>query len=130
MLSEGGGIHTLIYNGLAPDMKTAGRLALQAGVDVGISYESGYMLDLIASVAEGGVPMNSWTVPCAGYCARNSGWDCSKGRPSAWTAPSPRSTIPAIRTWPSRRLARESSCSKTKAGFFRSNGTGSGPSRS
>jgi beta-glucosidase len=57
VLSEGGGIHTLIYNGLAPDMKTAGRLALQAGVDVGISYESGYMLDLIASVREGGVPI-------------------------------------------------------------------------
>jgi beta-glucosidase len=58
VLSEGGGIHTLIYNGLAPDMKTAGRLALQAGVDVGISYESGYMLDLIASVREGSVPID------------------------------------------------------------------------
>ena len=58
VLSEGGGIHTLIYNGLAPDMKTAGRLALQAGVDVGISYESGTMLDLIASAREGCVPID------------------------------------------------------------------------
>ena len=57
VLSEGGGISTLIYNGLAPDMRTAGRLALEAGVDVGISYESGYMLDLIASVAGGEVPV-------------------------------------------------------------------------
>jgi beta-glucosidase len=56
VLSEGGGIHTLIYNGLAADMKDAGRIALNAGVDVGISYESGYMLDLIESVREGAVP--------------------------------------------------------------------------
>jgi beta-glucosidase len=55
VLSEGGGISTIIYNGLAPDMKRAGQIALYAGVDVGISYESGYMLDLIASVREGAV---------------------------------------------------------------------------
>ncbi|RPI03126.1 MAG: beta-glucosidase [Calditrichaeota bacterium] len=55
VLSEGGGISTIIYNGLATDMKQAGQLALKAGVDVGISYESGYMLDLIASVQEGAV---------------------------------------------------------------------------
>jgi beta-glucosidase len=58
VLSEGGGIRTLIDNGLAADMKTAGRLALEAGVDVGISYESGYMLDLIASVRAGEVPID------------------------------------------------------------------------
>jgi beta-glucosidase len=33
-------------------------LALAAGVDVGISFESGYMLDLLASVREGKVPMS------------------------------------------------------------------------
>jgi beta-glucosidase len=53
VLSEGGGIGTLVYEGLAPDQKTAGRLALRAGVDVGISYERGYMRDLVASVREG-----------------------------------------------------------------------------
>jgi beta-glucosidase len=53
VLSEGGGIGTLVYEGLAPDQKRAGQLALTAGVDVGISYESGYMLDMIASVREG-----------------------------------------------------------------------------
>ncbi len=55
VLSEGGGIGTLVYEGLAEDQKRAGQLALRAGVDVGISYESGYMLDLVASVREGRV---------------------------------------------------------------------------
>ena len=57
VLSEGGGIGTLVYEGLAPTQKEAGALALAAGVDVGISLESGYMLDLLASVREGKVPM-------------------------------------------------------------------------
>lgn len=55
VLSEGGGIGTLVYEGLAPDQKRAGELALKAGVDVGISFESGYMQDMIASVREGRV---------------------------------------------------------------------------
>jgi beta-glucosidase len=57
VLSEGGGIGTLVYEGLARDQRHAGQLALAAGVDVGISYESGYMRDLIASVNDGQVPM-------------------------------------------------------------------------
>ncbi len=57
VLSEGGGIGTLVYEGLAPNQKIAGRLALRAGVDVGISFESGYMQDLVHSVEEGAVPM-------------------------------------------------------------------------
>ncbi len=56
VLSEGGGIGTLIYEGTAPTQKEAGRMAVRAGVDVGISYESGYMGDLIAAVKEGAVP--------------------------------------------------------------------------
>ncbi len=56
VLCEGGGISTVIYEGLAPDMKRAGQIALAAGVDVGISYESGFMLDLIESVEEGAIP--------------------------------------------------------------------------
>ena len=58
VLSEGGGIGTLVYEGLAATQKEAGRLAVKAGVDVGISYESGYMLDMLASVKEGKVPMS------------------------------------------------------------------------
>lgn len=57
VLSEGGGIGTLVYEGLAPTQKEAGQLALAAGVDVGISYESGYMEDMIRSVKEGKVSM-------------------------------------------------------------------------
>ncbi len=56
VLSEGGGIGTLVYEGLAPTQKEAGQLAVRAGVDVGISYESGFMTDLVASVREGRVP--------------------------------------------------------------------------
>ncbi len=55
VLSEGEGISTLIYEGLARDQAEAGRLALQAGVDVGISYETAYMGDLAAGVREGRV---------------------------------------------------------------------------
>ena len=55
VLCEGGGIATVIYQGLAPDMQRAGQIALHAGVDVGISYESGYMLDLIESVRLGAI---------------------------------------------------------------------------
>jgi beta-glucosidase len=58
VLSEGGGIGTLVYEGLAASQKEAGALALAAGVDVGISFESGYMGDLLQSVREGKVPMN------------------------------------------------------------------------
>jgi beta-glucosidase len=58
VLSEGGGIGTLVYEGLAATQKDAGALALAAGLDVGISFESGYMLDLIASVREGKVSEN------------------------------------------------------------------------
>jgi beta-glucosidase len=57
VLSEGGGIGTLVYEGLAPTQKEAGQLAIKAGVDVGISFESGYMQDLIESVREGRVSM-------------------------------------------------------------------------
>ena len=55
---KGGGIGTLVYEGLAATQKEAGALALAAGVDVGISFESGYMQDLLASVREGKVPMS------------------------------------------------------------------------
>jgi beta-glucosidase len=57
VLGEGRGIETLIYEGVARDMKEAGQQALRAGLDVGINYESGFMLDLVASVREGLVPM-------------------------------------------------------------------------
>lgn len=56
VLSEGNGLETLIYTHVAKDYRQAGALALKAGVDVGISYEPGYMHDLIANIEQGHVP--------------------------------------------------------------------------
>lgn len=58
VLGEGSGITTLVYEGLAGDQKEAGALALKAGLDVGISYEEGYMQPLAESVNEGIVDMS------------------------------------------------------------------------
>lgn len=57
VLGEGLGLTTVIQERHAADHKEAGPLALEAGVDVGISHEPAYMLDLIANVKEGKVPM-------------------------------------------------------------------------
>lgn len=56
VLSEGNGIETLIYTRLAKDDQQAGALALRAGVDVGISYEPGYMQDMAENIEQGLVP--------------------------------------------------------------------------
>jgi beta-glucosidase len=53
VLGEGGGLNTLVYEGLAESQKQAGVLAVKAGVDVGISYEEAYMKPLIENVKEG-----------------------------------------------------------------------------
>src|SRR6266581_4318025 len=55
--SEGGGFETLIYEGIVPTQKEAGALALKAGVDLDITYESAYMGPLIENVEEGKVPV-------------------------------------------------------------------------
>jgi len=57
VLGEGGGVSTLVYEHVAKDQKEAGQLALRAGLDVGISYEAGYMAPLLESVEEGKVSM-------------------------------------------------------------------------
>jgi beta-glucosidase len=56
VLSEGGGLGTLIYERLARNGREAGALALRAGVDVGISYESAYMQDMTRNIEQGLVP--------------------------------------------------------------------------
>jgi len=56
VLGEGSGIGTLVYERLAPTQKEAGELALKAGLDVGISFEDGYMIPLIENVHEEKVP--------------------------------------------------------------------------
>ena len=57
VLSEGGGLSTLAYMGLAKNDKETGELALKAGLDVGISYEDGYLKPMIENVKEGKVSM-------------------------------------------------------------------------
>lgn len=57
VLSEGGGVSSIVYEHVAPDQKKAGELAIKAGVDVGISYEPGYMQHMIENVREGRVSM-------------------------------------------------------------------------
>ncbi len=53
VLGEGGGLSTVVYEGLAKDQQQAGVQALKAGVDVGISWEEAYLAPLIDSVKAG-----------------------------------------------------------------------------
>lgn len=57
VLSEGGGLNTLFYMRLAQNDKEAGAQALKAGLDVGISFEDGYMISMSDNVKEGKVSM-------------------------------------------------------------------------
>ncbi len=56
--SEGDGFQTLIDEGIVPTQKEAGALALQAGVDLNITYEPAYMGPLVQNVEEGRVPVS------------------------------------------------------------------------
>lgn len=58
VLSEGGGLNTLVYMNLASNHKEAGELAIKAGLDVAISFEEGYLNPLIENVKEGKVSMD------------------------------------------------------------------------
>lgn len=57
VLSEGGGLSTLLYMHLAENDAESGELAIKAGLDVGISYEDGYLKEMINNVNEGKVSM-------------------------------------------------------------------------
>ncbi len=59
VLSEGGGISTLLYEDIVSTQKEAGALALKSGVDVGISYEEAYMSKMTENVNEGLVNMKT-----------------------------------------------------------------------
>jgi beta-glucosidase len=56
VLSEGDGFQTLLTRRVAATQKEAGAMALQAGVDVGITFEQAYLIPLIENVREGRVP--------------------------------------------------------------------------
>ncbi len=53
VLSEGNGVNTLIYTGIAENEKEAGALAANAGMDVSISFSQGYLSELLENVEEG-----------------------------------------------------------------------------
>jgi beta-glucosidase len=57
VVSEGGGLGTIVTERHAPNQKEAGILAIKAGVDVGISIEDAYMGGLIENVHEGKISM-------------------------------------------------------------------------
>lgn len=57
VLSEGSNTGTLLYERVVASEKEAGPIVLKAGVDVNITFESGYMKDMIDNVKEGIVPM-------------------------------------------------------------------------
>jgi beta-glucosidase len=57
VVSEGGGLGTIVTERHAATQKEAGVLAIKAGVDVGISIEDAYMGGLIENVNEGKISM-------------------------------------------------------------------------
>ena len=57
VLSEGSNTGTLIYERVVETEKEAGPIVLKAGLDVNITFESGYMKDMIDNVNEGKVSM-------------------------------------------------------------------------
>ena len=59
VLSEGGGVNTLVYTGVAENIKDAGAMAANAGMDVSISFGQGYFNEMIENVKEGKVSMET-----------------------------------------------------------------------
>jgi beta-glucosidase len=57
VLSEGNGVNTLIYTGLAETEKEAAAMVAKAGMDVSISFHQGYLNEMIENVNEGKVSM-------------------------------------------------------------------------
>lgn len=57
VLSEGNGVNTLVYTGIAEDIKQAAALSVNAGMDVSISFDQGYFGKMIENVEEGKVSM-------------------------------------------------------------------------
>ncbi len=58
VLSEGSNTGTLIYERVVATEKEAGPIVLNAGVDVNITFESGYMEDMIENINEENVSMD------------------------------------------------------------------------
>ena len=59
LVSEGSGLRTLQYEGLVATQKEAGRLAINAGLDVSIWFEPGYLGPMLENVREGKVALRT-----------------------------------------------------------------------
>lgn len=59
VFSEGAGIGTLVYEGIAATQKEAGAMAIKAGVDASIYIEDGYLTDMYENVLEGKVSIET-----------------------------------------------------------------------
>ncbi len=59
VLSEGSGVNTLVYTGMAKNIKDAAAIAANAGMDVSISFGQGYFNDMTENVNEGKVSMET-----------------------------------------------------------------------
>lgn len=59
VLSEGGGVNTLVYTGLAKNEQEAAAMAANAGMDVSISFNQGYFTEMIDNVEKGLVSMET-----------------------------------------------------------------------
>jgi beta-glucosidase len=57
VLSEGGGMSTLVSDRMVKTQQEAGAITIKAGIDIGISHEPAYMCDMIKNVKEGKVEM-------------------------------------------------------------------------
>ncbi len=59
VLSEGNGVNTLVYTGLAESVKEAAAMVARAGMDVSISFNQGYFHEMIENVNEGKVSIET-----------------------------------------------------------------------
>lgn len=59
VLSEGHGVNTLVYTGLAKNIKEASAMVANAGMDLSIFFGQGYFNEMIENVTEGKVAMET-----------------------------------------------------------------------
>ena len=59
VLSEGHGVNTLVYTGLAESIKEAAAMAANAGMDLSIFFNQGYFKEMIENVNEGKVAIET-----------------------------------------------------------------------
>lgn len=57
VVGEGNSVRTILWKKVAANQKQAGQIALNAGLDISISLESGFMEDMYQSVMEGSISM-------------------------------------------------------------------------